>query len=215
MSNIINSLLTWYMGSINYLSITCLMAIESSFLPLPSEVVIPPAAYKAASGDLNIIFVVLFSCLGSVIGALFNYTISRYLGRAVIYGLAETKFAHMLMVDRAALDKAEGYFLKFGRSSTFIGRFIPVVRHLISIPAGISKMKLTDFILFTAMGSFLWSIILSALGYFIYTRKDLLEKYSHLVTYAFLAAAVLFIIYLIIKPVLFSKEGKDGKRSNP
>ncbi len=203
------------MGSINYLSITCLMAIESSFLPLPSEVVIPPAAYKAANGELNIIFIVLFACLGSVIGALFNYTISRTLGRAVINKIADTKLAHLFMVDRAALDRAEKYFLKFGKSSTFIGRLIPVVRHLISIPAGISKMRLPDFILFTAMGSFIWSIALSALGYFVYSRKDILEKYFTLITYAFLAIALLFIVYILIKPVLFPKEVKDGRQDNP
>jgi membrane protein DedA with SNARE-associated domain len=202
------------MGSINYLSITCLMAIESSFLPLPSEVVIPPAAFKAASGELNIVFVVLFSCLGSVIGALCNYTLSRYLGRAVVNGLAETKIAHLLLINRAGIDRAENYFLKFGRSSTFIGRLIPVVRHLISIPAGISKMKLFDFILSTALGSFVWCIVLSTLGYFVYSRKELLEKYFNLITYIFIAAAFLFIVYIFLKPVLFHKGDRDGRRNN-
>jgi membrane protein DedA with SNARE-associated domain len=203
------------MGSINYLSITCLMAIESSFLPLPSEAVIPPAAYKAANGELNIILVVLFCCLGSVIGALFNYTISRYLGRAVINKFADTKFAHLIMIDREAIDRAEEYFLKYGKSSTFIARFIPVVRHLISIPAGISRMKLTDFILFTGLGSLAWSIILSALAYFVYSHKVIFEKYFKEITYATLALAVLFIIYIFIKPVLFPKEAKIGNRNNP
>jgi membrane protein DedA with SNARE-associated domain len=208
MAKFIKYLLVWYMSGINYISITCLMAVESSFLPLPAEAVIPPAAYKAANGELNIILVVLFSVAGSVLGALFNYTISRYLGRAIIYKLSETKVAQLLMVDKPAIEKAENYFIKFGNISTFIGRLIPVIRHLISIPAGISRMKLKDFIIFTAMGSLLSSTALSILGYFIYTRKELLNKYCNELSYGFIAFCVLIIVYIFLRPSLFPKAVK-------
>ncbi len=168
MTAFFRTIIAWYMSNINYFTITCLMTIESSFLPLPSEVVIPPAAFKAANGELNIILVILCATIGSIIGALFNYTISMSLGRAVIHRLARTKLAHLIMIDEHSIERAEAYFNKFGRSSTFFGRLLPVIRHLISIPAGLSKMKLRDFILFTAIGSFIWNITLSLLGYFLY-----------------------------------------------
>ncbi len=208
MVQLIKSLLSWYMSGINYISITCLMAIESSFLPLPSEVVIPPAAFKAANGELNIILVVLFSVAGSVIGALVNYTLARSLGRAIIYKLAGTRLARLLLVDKPAVERAESYFLKFGNISTFIGRLIPVIRHLISIPAGISRMKLKNFILYTALGSLLWSTALSVVGYFVYSQKTLLEKYFSEITFGFIALGVLTVAFFFIKPLIFPKTAK-------
>lgn len=199
MSEWFAALAAWYMAHINYGSLVVMMAIESSFLPLPSEVVIPPAAWKAAQGDLNPFLIVLAGTAGSILGALFNYLLSRYLGRAIVYKLADTRIAHMMMINREKVEHAEAYFLKFGKSSTFVGRLIPGIRHLISIPAGLARMRLRDFILFTALGAALWTSILTILGYSIYTQRDLLQKYYRELSIALLAVGVLFVIYLVYK----------------
>lgn len=125
----------WYLSNINYFTITVLMAIESSFVPLPSELVIPPAAYLAVEGKLNLGLIIFFSTVGCIIGALFNYLLSYYLGRRIIYALAESRWARLFFVNRQKVEHAEQYFLKNGNTSTFIGRLLPGIRHLISIPA--------------------------------------------------------------------------------
>jgi membrane protein DedA with SNARE-associated domain len=134
-----------------------------------------------------------------VLGALFNYFLAYFLGRKIIYGLADSKYARLFLVKRSSVEHAESYFLKHGRSSTFIGRLVPGVRHLISIPAGLAKMNLRDFILFTFIGSAIWNSILAFLGYFFYSQKDLLHKYFKELSLVLLALGVLFIIYLIIR----------------
>lgn len=191
----------WYMANINYGTITLLMAIESSFIPFPSEIVIPPAAWKAAdpNGGLNIYLVVAFSSLGCLIGALFNYYIAYFLGRKIIYSLAETKVARLFLINKESIEKAENYFIKHGRSSTLIGRLVPGVRQLISIPAGLAKMNMRDFLLYTFIGSTLWNICLAMLGYFFYSQKELLEKYYKELTYGVLIVGIIFIIYLVVK----------------
>ncbi len=209
MSEWFAALAAWYMAHINYGSLVVMMAIESSFLPLPSEVVIPPAAWKAAQGDLNPFLIVLVGTAGSVMGALFNYLLSRYLGRAIVYKLADTRIAHMMMINREKVEHAEAYFLKFGRSSTFVGRLIPGIRHLISIPAGLARMRLRDFILFTALGAALWTSILTILGYSIYTQRDLLQKYYRELSLALLFVGILFVIYLVCKGLK-----KNNKKRN-
>lgn len=210
MSEWFAALAAWYMAHINYGSVVVMMAIESSFLPLPSEVVIPPAAWKAAQGDLNPFLIILAGTAGSILGALFNYLLSRYLGRAIVYKLADTRIAHMMMINREKVEHAEAYFLKFGRSSTFVGRLIPGIRHLISIPAGLARMRLRDFILFTALGAALWTSILTILGYSIYTQRDLLQKYYRELSIALLAVGVLFLIYLVYKGFK-----KNNRKKNP
>ena len=209
MSEWFAALAAWYMAHINYGSLVVMMAIESSFLPLPSEFVIPPAAWKAAQGDLNPFLIVLVGTAGSVMGALFNYLLSRYLGRAIVYKLADTRIAHMMMINKEKVEHAEAYFLKFGRSSTFVGRLIPGIRHLISIPAGLARMRLRDFILFTAMGAALWTSILTILGYSIYTQRDLLQKYYRELSLVLLLVGVLFVIYLVYKGLKKNNKKRD------
>ncbi len=208
MEKIFSTVVEWYMKHINYGTITLLMAIESSFIPFPSEVVVPPAAWKAANGELNIFLVVLFSTIGAIIGALFNYFLAILLGRPIIYKLADTKIAHLIMIDRAGIEKAEGFFLKYGKISTFIGRLIPAIRQLISIPAGLAKMNLRDFIIFTFIGSGLWNVILAVLGFFFYTQKELLEKYYKELTYILIILGILFFCYLIVKFILSERKKK-------
>ena len=125
-----------------YTGVLFLMTIESSFIPFPSELVITPAAYLASKGEMNIVLVVFFGILGSLIGALINYYLAMYLGRPLVYALTEKKFSKILLINSKKLEKAEKFFLKYGEFSTFTGRLIPVVRQLISLPAGFTKMKL-------------------------------------------------------------------------
>ena len=128
--SLLQNVIDWYDRNTNYASITALMAVESSFIPFPSEVVIPPAAYIASEedSDLNIFLVILFGTLGALIGAYINYFISLWLGRPIIYKLADTKVAHWLLIDREGVEKAEKYFVENGNISTFIVRFIPGIR---------------------------------------------------------------------------------------
>jgi membrane protein DedA with SNARE-associated domain len=205
-SEIFSSVADWYMANINYGTITLLMAIESSFIPFPSEIVIPPAAWKAAQGDLNIWLVFFFSSLGALIGALFNYFIALFVGRKIIYKLADTRLANLMLINPGSIEKSEEYFRKHGKISTFIGRLVPAVRQLISIPAGLSKMKLRDFILFTMLGAMMWNAILTALGYFLYTQKELLELYYHEISIAFIVLGILVVAYLLFKAFNYKKK---------
>src|SRR5574344_1203774 len=153
----------WYTNNLNYYSVTLLMAIESSFIPFPSEIVVPPAAYSACNPDsplyatnsklLNILFVVLFATLGAIIGAIINYVLSYFLGRPIVYWFADSKLGHLFMLNSDKIKKAEAYFVKHGNSSTLIGRLVPGIRQLISIPAGLAKMPMASFIAFTAIGA--------------------------------------------------------------
>jgi membrane protein DedA with SNARE-associated domain len=193
------AIIDWYMLHINYFTITLLMAVESSFIPFPSEIIIPPAAYKAAQGELNIYLVVLSASLGAMIGALFNYFLAMWLGRKVVYALADTRLAHMMLITRESVEKAEVYFQKHGRSSTLIGRLIPAIRQLISLPAGLARMNLKDFLIFTFIGSTIWNIVLAILGYAFWSQQELLHKYYHELSIGMLVLGVLFVGYLIYK----------------
>jgi len=194
------SLADWYMSHINYFTITLLMAIESTFVPLPSEIVIPPAIWQAQkTGELNVYLVVFYATLGAVIGATFNYIMARWLGRVIVYGFAESKVGRLFLLNKAKVEHAESYFNRNGKSSTFIGRLIPGIRHLISIPAGLAKMDLRQFLIYTLLGSLIWHIILAGLSYYLYTQQDMLYKYMHELSYVLLAFGGLFVIYLVWK----------------
>ncbi|TAL59191.1 MAG: DedA family protein, partial [Bacteroidetes bacterium] len=130
------ALFDWYMANLNYFTVALLMAIESTFLPLPSEVVIPFAAYKAGQGDLNVFIVVFSGTIGALSGSLINYTLAYYLGRPLVYKFADSKLGKLFLLSKEKVVHAEDYFIRNGRTSTFIGRLVPGVRHLISIPAG-------------------------------------------------------------------------------
>lgn len=196
----------WCLDHLNYWTITLLMAIESSFIPFPSEVVVPPAAYKAAGGsDMNVFLVVFFATLGANIGALFNYYLAYFVGRPIVYKFANSRFGHMCLIDEDKVKNAERYFEKHGALSTFIGRLIPAVRQLISIPAGLSKMKLSTFLLYTTLGAGIWNTILAAIGYYLQSvvpEDQLLEtvsKYSHELGYVFIGIGIFILGYLIYK----------------
>jgi len=200
MLNAITNFFMSIFGQLNYVNITILMAIESSFIPFPSEIVIPPAAFLASQGKLNVILVVLSGVLGSLLGAIFNYYFAYFLGRPVIYKFANSKFGKMLLLSENSIKKSEEYFNKNGAVSTLIGRLIPGIRQLVSLPAGLAKMSIPSFLFFTFIGSLLWTSILAILGYFIGANKDLLIKYYKEISIALLILGTITLaIILIIK----------------
>jgi len=204
MTEIFTDITAWYMDHMNYSTITLLMAIESSFIPFPSEIIVPPAAYKAAQGDLNLFLVIFFSTLGAMIGAIFNYYIALWIGRAAVYSFARTRIANMLLIDTKSVEKAEKYFVKNGNISTLIGRLIPGIRQLISIPAGLARMPLKYFLLYTFIGATAWNITLALLGYF--APQDLVDLYYKEISYAMLGLGVLFVFYLVYKGFIQKKK---------
>lgn len=152
---------------LNYFWVTVLMAIESSFIPFPSEVVVPPAAYKAATGEMDLFLVILFATIGSDIGALVNYYLAKYLGRPIVYKFAASRLGRLCLLSPEKVEKAEGYFVKNGVTSTLVGRLVPGIRQLISIPAGLSGMPVGRFLLYTTIGAGAWNVVLALLGWFI------------------------------------------------
>lgn len=156
---------TWIAANMDYWVVTLFMAIESSFIPFPSEVVIIPAAYIAINqGTMSIPMIIIAGTIGAIIGALVNYYLALWLGRPIVYKFADTKVSHMLLIDRDGVEKAEKYFAEHGAVGTFVGRLIPVIRQLISIPAGLAKLKMTTFLLFTGLGACIWNAVLAGLG---------------------------------------------------
>lgn len=202
-------LIKWVLENLNYWVVTLFMAIESSFIPFPSEVIVPPAAWKAMTGEgMNIFLVVVFATLGADLGALANYYLARWLGRPIVYKFANSRWGHLCLIDEDKVRHAEEYFRRHGAASTFFGRLVPAVRQLISIPAGLAGMKPGPFLLYTTLGAGVWNIVLAFLGYFIYrfgglrSTEQVYEKatqYSHEIGYAILALAVLVVAVLVWK----------------
>lgn len=191
----------WYERNMNYGTITALMAVESSFIPFPSEIVVPPAAAVSVRPDsnLNIILIVVFATLGAIIGALVNYYLSMSLGRAIIYRFADSKIGHLCLLNSDKIRHAEEYFNNHGKVSTFVGRLIPGIRQLISIPAGLARMPLLPFIGFTALGAGIWNIVLAVIGYIVGDNMDLINKYSHEIGYIILAVIAVVAVYYIVR----------------
>lgn len=197
----------WCLDNLNYWTIALLMAIESSFIPFPSEVVVPPAAYKAAipGSDLNVMLVVLSATGGAMIGSIINYAIAYFLGRPVIYGFANSRIGHMCLLDEQKIKTAEDYFNKHGAIATFTGRLVPAVRQLISLPAGLARMKMGNFLLFTFLGAGIWNSILATIGYYLQSvvPEDQLmgqvEKYSEELKIVIIAVVVLVVGFLAYK----------------
>lgn len=199
----------WFVNNASYLFVFIFMMIESSFIPFPSEVVVPPAAYLAVQrGDMNVVLIVLVATAGALCGALINYVLSLLIGRPIVYAFADSRLGHACLIDRAKVEKAEAYFDKHGAVSTFIGRLIPAVRQLISIPAGIARMNIGVFCLFTSLGALVWNVILAFLGWWLAQHVALsdlyaaVEKYNGYLTIAglcLLGACVIYIVYNALK----------------
>ena len=210
--SIIDHVEQWYASHMNYATITALMAIESSFIPFPSEIVIPPAAYVANdpssslhttdSYPLNVLLIVLFGTLGAMVGAVINYLLAMWLGRPIIYAFADSKLGHLCMLSSEKVKKAEDYFNEHGKVSTFIGRLIPGIRQLISIPAGLCKMHFGWFLYYTFLGAGIWNAVLALLGYIAGGQKELIDAYSHELSIVIMGIFALAIVYFIAKAII-------------
>lgn len=193
---------------LDYFYVTLLMAVESSFIPFPSEVVVPPAGYMAAEGNMNIFAVVAFATLGSLIGAVVNYVLSLYVGRPIVYKFADSRLGHLCLLNKAKIQKAEAYFDKHGIVATLLGRLVPGIRQLISIPAGLARMNFLKFCLYTTVGAGLWNIVLAAIGYYLHSvvgsRDELLESvkdYETPIVVVICAVIALFVAFVVFKNV--------------
>ena len=200
------SVISWLVASIGamgYPGIFILMAMESSIIPIPSELIMPPAGYLAQAGQMNMLIAILCGIFGSLFGAYANYFAARYLGRPLIL-----KYGRYVWITEEKFLKVETFFLKHGEISTFIGRLLPVVRHLISLPAGLAGMSHLKFSLYTLLGAGIWVTILTWIGYFIGSNQALIMKYSHQALYGvLLLSTVLIVVYVKLQP----KREKQGK----
>lgn len=203
-------LFLWILDNLNYWVVALFMAIESSFIPFPSEVVVPPAAWKAMDPDsgMSFILVIVFATIGANIGALINYYLAKWVGRPIIYRFADSRIGHMCLIDRQKVEVAEEFFRKHGAASTIFGRLVPAVRQLISIPAGLAGMHVGKFLLYTTIGAGIWNTVLATIGWGIYkytdykTTQDVYQqalKYSHELGYIILALAIVIVAFLAYK----------------
>ena len=211
-------LYNWIAQNMNYGVITLFMAIESSFIPFPSEIIIIPAAYIAINqGTLSLPLIVLYGTIGAIIGAMVNYGLAYWLGRPIIHRFADTKVSHMLLIDRPGVEKAEKYFADHGAIGTFVGRLIPAIRQLISIPAGLAKMNIGSFLFYTFLGAGIWNTILASLGAFFGKSipEDLLieqvQRYSGYVKVGLAAIIAIGFIYYVS---LVVKANRATKKAN-
>ena len=199
--NIITSLL----DNLNYGTILFLMMLESTVIPVPSELVVSPAAYYAAGGHLNVFLIILFATIGADLGATINYVVAYYVGRPVIYRFAESKLGKLCLLNQKKVEQSEEYFNNHGVAATLTGRLIPGIRHLISIPAGLAKMNYWKFLLYTTIGAGAWNCILAILGWHLHAvvpadqLNEKIEEYGEYIKFAIMGIVVLVLLYFIIK----------------
>lgn len=213
----VQKVLHWYDQHMNYFAVTALMAVESSFVPFPSEVIIPPAVFIAANPDsasgMKIWMIVLFGTLGAMIGAFVNYYISKWLGRPIIYKFADSRLGHLFLLSGEKVQKAEKYFNDHGIVSTLIGRLVPVVRQLISIPAGLAKMNVASFAIFTCLGALIWNTILAVIGFLAYKAGELakIAQMNNTLSHVLIVAAVLLVAVVILRAVIKKKKAAKAE----
>ena len=180
-------------GKLGYAGVVLLMALESSFVPFPSEVVVPPAGYLASQGQMNLYLVILAGVAGSILGSLLNYWIAARFGRDFLL-----KYAKYFFIDKEKFDKFEVFFNTHGEITTFVGRLIPVIRQYISFPAGLVRMDLKKFIFYTGLGAAIWCTILAYVGYFVGDNIDIIkENINHIMLFIFPALILLVILYIL------------------
>lgn len=212
------SFITSMLGHLNYGTIFILMLLESTVIPVPSELVVAPAAYHAAAGNLDIWLVILFSTLGADVGATINYLAGWYLGRPIIYKFANSKWGHLCLLNQEKVEKSERYFDEHGMVATITGRLLPGIRHLISIPAGLAKMNYWKFLLYTTIGAASWHSILALLGHYMHSfvpEEQLQEKileYGEYIKFGLIVLVILACIYVLVKWYI-KKKKKDNNQS--
>lgn len=213
--NILYSLLS----NLNYTTIFILMMVESTVIPFPSEVVVPPAAYQAAAGNLNIWLVILFATLGAVVGAIINYAAGYYLGRPVIYRFANSRLGKLCLLSQEKIEKSEKYFNDHGAVATLTGRLLPGIRQLISVPAGLAKMNLGKFLFYTSIGAGAWNIILAILGWYLHSfvpqdeLQAAINTYSDHIKVVIISLAVLALMFIIFRKLLKMRVAKQTSQS--
>ncbi len=205
------NLISTLLGNLNYGTIFLLMLLESTVIPVPSELVVSPAAYHAASGNLNIFLVILFATIGADFGATINYFAGYYLGRPIIYRFANSHLGHLCLMNQEKVENSERYFDNHGMVATITGRLIPGIRHLISIPAGLAKMHYWKFILYTTIGAGVWNCILAGLGWYLHTivpenqLNDKIMEYGDYIKYIIIALVVIAIIFFAARHFMKKK----------
>ena len=203
------------LGHLNYGTIFILMLLESTVIPVPSELVVAPAAYHAAAGNLDIWLVILFSTLGADVGATINYLAGWYLGRPIIYKFANSKWGHLCLLNQEKVEKSERYFDEHGMVATITGRLLPGIRHLISIPAGLAKMSYWKFLLYTTIGAASWHSILALLGHYMHSfvpEDQLQEKileYGEYIKFGLICLVIVVCLYFLVK--WYVKKKKNNK----
>lgn len=211
------SFITSMLGHLNYGTIFVLMLLESTVIPVPSELVVAPAAYHAAGGNLDMWLVILFSTLGADVGATINYLAGWYLGRPIIYKFANSKGGHLCLLNQEKVEKSERYFEKHGMVATITGRLLPGIRHLISIPAGLSRMNYWKFLLYTTIGAGAWHSILALLGHYMHAfvpEEQLNEKileYGEYIKFGLIILVIIVCLYFLLKWYIKKKKA-DNKQ---
>lgn len=205
------------LGHLNYGTIFFLMLLESTVIPVPSEFVVSPAAYHAAGGNINIILVIIFATLGADCGATINYLAGYYLGRPIIYKFANSHIGHLCLLNQQKVEKSEKYFYDHGMVATITGRLIPGIRHLISIPAGMAKMKYWQFLLYTTLGAGVWNCILAALGWYLHSivpeeqLADKITEYSEYIKVIIMALVAVALVYFMVRWYIRREKRIHGK----
>lgn len=193
------------MSNLNYATVYFLMLLESTVVPVPSELVVAPAAYHSAAGHINIWLVILFATLGAMTGASINYLAGYYLGRPIIYKFANSRLGHLCLLNQSKVEKSEKYFDDHGMVATITGRLIPGIRHLISIPAGLAKMNYWKFLIYTTIGAGAWHAILAFLGWYLHDvvpeeqLNDKILEYGEYIKVAICLVAAVALVYFIIR----------------
>jgi membrane protein DedA with SNARE-associated domain len=204
--------ITSLLGNLNYGTVFFLMMLESTVIPVPSELVVSPAAYHAAGGNMNIWLVILFSTLGADLGATINYVVAYFVGRPVVYKFANSKLGHLCLLNQQKVEKSEKYFYDHGMVATITGRLIPGIRHLISIPAGLAKMPYLWFLLYTTLGAGVWNCILAALGWYLHAivpesqLNDKIMEYGDYIKWTIIALVLVAVAYFAIKHYIKKKK---------
>ena len=208
------NLITTLLGNLNYGTILFLMLLESTVIPVPSELVVAPAAYHAADGHLNVFLVILFSTIGADLGASINYIVAFYLGRPIIYRFANSKWGKMCLLSQEKVEHSEQYFNKHGVVATLTGRLLPGIRHLISLPAGLARMHYGKFLLYTTIGAGVWHSILAGMGWYLHAAvppemlESKIDEYSEFIKLFLIAAVALIVLYFAVKHFVNKNKSK-------
>lgn len=216
--------MNWFsslMGNLNYWTVFILMYVEGTVIPVPSELIVSPAAYHAAAGHLNVTLVIIFATLGAVLGSATNYVAAYYLGRPIVYKFANSKLGHLCLLNQEKIEKSEKYFNDHGVIATLTGRLLPGIRQVISVPAGLAKMTFWKFMLYTTIGAGIWNCVLAALGWYLHSivpEEQLNEKileYNHHIKVVILSLFGMMVAYFIIRRFLNRRKKNKAQSSNP